>query len=454
LKLRPGQEIEIDVDRAAMEGRGVGRLDELVVFVDKALPGERVRARVGRVKRNFIQARAIEVLQRSAQRVPGRCSHLEVCGGCSWQELDYEAQLDCKTELVRDTLQRLGGFRGLEVPRALPSPEPFFYRNKMEFSFFDGRDGEVVLGLHVPGSFDRVFDVEACYLMSETSNAIVARVRDLAARSGVPAYHSRRHTGFWRYLVIREGKRTGQTMVNLVTNEGPLPNRDELVRELTAEFPAITSLVRNINSRRATIAVGEREELLFGAAEIEERLGDLRFRIASNSFFQTNTLQAERLFDLAVDWTGLDGSQEVLDLYAGTGAISLFLARRARRVTGIELVPESVAMAEKNAALNGIENCRFLLGEVRDYFKKRPGEAAAAEVVVVDPPRAGLHEDIVTALRQLLPPRIIYVSCNPATLARDLQLLCAGGAYTLRRVQPVDMFPHTFHIECVVQLDR
>src|SRR6185436_7040234 len=210
---------------------------------------------------------------------------------------------------------------------------------------------------------------------------------------------------------------------------------------------------RNINSRRATIAVGEREELLFGAAEIEERLGDLRFRIASNSFFQTNTLQAERLFDLAVDWTGLDGSHEVLDLYSGTGAISLFLARRARRVTGIELVPESVARAEKNAALNGIDNCRFLLGEVRDFFKKRPGEAAAAEVVVVDPPRAGLHEDIVTALRQQLPKRIVYVSCNPATLARDLQLLCAGGAYTLTRVQPVDMFPHTFHIECVAQLD-
>lgn len=437
-----------------MEGRGVGRLGELVVFVDGALPGERVRARVQRVKRNFASARCVAISSPSPQRVAGRCTHLGTCGGCAWQELAYEAQLDAKTDLVRETLSRLGGFRELEVPRALGSPQPFFYRNKMEFSFFAGRDGEIVLGLHMPGTFDRVFDLEACHLMSEQSNRIVARVRELAARSGLPAYHSRRHTGFWRYLVVREAKSTGETMVNLVTHAGPLANQAEIVRELPAAFPAITSLLRNINTRRATIAVGESEEVLHGTAEIEERLGELRFRITSNSFFQTNSAQAERLFALAVDWCELRGDEEVLDLYAGTGAISLFLARRARRVTGIELVPESVAMAEKNAALNGIDNCRFLLGEVRDHFKKRAGEAATAQVVVVDPPRAGLHPDIVESLRMLQPPRLVYVSCNPATLARDLQLLCRGGLYTLCGVQPVDMFPHTHHIECVARLER
>ncbi len=454
MRLRPGEEIEIDVDRAAMEGRGVGRLGELVVFVDRALPGERVTARVTRSQRNFAQARALTVLRPSPSRVPGRCVHLANCGGCSWQELEYEAQLDTKTDLVRESLERLGGFRGIDVPRAIASPATFFYRNKMEFSFFAGRDGEIVLGLHEPGTFDRVFDLEACHLMSEESNRIVTRVRELAVRSGLPAYHSRRHEGFWRYLVIREAKSTGQTMVNMVTNEGPMPGGAEFAAALVAEFASIHSLVRNVNSRRATIAVGEREELLHGSTEIEERIGGLRFRIASNTFFQTNTLQAERLFGLAVEAAGLTGGEEVLDLYSGTGAISLFLAQRAGKVTGIELVPESIAMAEKNAALNGIDNCRFVVGEVREFFRRRPGEARAAQVVLVDPPRAGLHADIIQSLRELRPPRIVYVSCNPATLARDLALLCKDGAYTLQRVQPVDMFPHTFHIECVAVLER
>ena len=454
MKLRPGQEIAVDIERVAMEGRGVGRVDEMVVFVDKALPGELVRARVGRVKSSFALARTLEVLRPAPQRVAGRCAHLEVCGGCTWQELGYEAQLDAKTGLVQEALARLGGCRDLDVPRALPAPQPFFYRNKMEYSFFAGHDGEIVLGLHTPGTFDRVFDLEACWLMSEQSNRIVERVRQLAARSGKPAYHSRRHQGFWRYLVLREAKSTGQTMVNLVTHEGPIPNQHEIVAGLTAEFPAIASLLRSVNTRRATIAVGEREEVLAGGPEIEERLGDLRFRISANSFFQTNSAQAERLFGLVVEWADLQGGEEVLDLYAGTGAISLFLARRARRVTGIELVADSVAMAEKNAALNGIDNCRFLGGEVRDFFKKRAGEAATAQVVVVDPPRAGLHADVAHALRLLGPPRLVYVSCNPATLARDVQVLGAGGVYALRRVQPVDMFPHTCHIECVALLER
>jgi 23S rRNA (uracil1939-C5)-methyltransferase len=454
LKLRPGSEIEVEVESVAMEGRGVARLDSLVVFVDKGLPGERVRARVQRVKSSFVQARAVEIVRPAPHRVAGRCVHLDVCGGCSWQELDYESQLDAKTDIVRDALQRLGGFRDVDVPRAWAAPSPFFYRNKMEFSFYAGQAGEIVLGLHRPGTFDRVFDLQACHLMSETSNRIVERVRDLAARSGQPAYHTRRHQGFWRYLVVREGKHTGQTMVNLVTHAGTIANQADLVATLTAEFPSLTSLVRNVNTRRATVAVGESQEVLHGAAEIEERLGGLRFRIAANSFFQTNTLQAERLFDLAVDWASPGGDADVLDLYAGTGAISLLLARRARRVTGIEIVPESVAKAEQNAALNGIDNCRFVTGEVRDYFRRRPGEAAAAQVVLVDPPRAGLHPDVVTALRQLAPPRLVYVSCNPATLARDLQLLCAGGAWELRRVQPVDMFPHTYHVECVALLER
>src|SRR5205085_1648362 len=238
---------------------------------------ERVAARVTRSQRNFAQARALTVLRPSPARVPARCVHVANCGGCSWQELEYESQLDTKTDLVRESLERLGGFRGIDVPRALASPTTFFYRNKMEFSFFAGRDGEIVLGLHEPGTFDRVFDLEACHLMSEESNRIVGRIRDLATRSGLPAYHSRRHEGFWRYLVVREAKSTGQTMLNLVTNDGPLPGSAEFAATIATEFPAVRSIVRNINSRRATIAVGEREEVLHGGPEIEEHIGGLRF---------------------------------------------------------------------------------------------------------------------------------------------------------------------------------
>jgi 23S rRNA (uracil1939-C5)-methyltransferase len=453
MRYRRGQEIDVDVESVAIEGRGVGRVDGIVVFVDKGLPGERVRARVSRVKRSFVHARVVEVVRPSPVRIAGRCVHLAVCGGCTWQELDYEAQLDAKTGLVQEALERLGGFRGIEVPRALASPERFFYRNKMEFSFFAGSDAEPVLGLHTPGTFDRVFDLEACHLMSESSNAIVARVRDLARRSGLPAYHSRRHEGFWRYLVLREGKNTGQTMVNLVTHEGVLPNQHEVVTTLTREFPAITCMVRNVHTRRATIAVGERQEVLYGASEIDEILGGLRFRISPNSFFQPNPHQAERMFELVVEWASPRDDEEILDLYAGTGAISLFLARRARRVTGIEIVPSAVADAERNARLNEIENCRFLPGEVRGFFKQRAAEARAARLVIADPPRAGLHADVVRALRVLRPSRILYVSCNPSTLARDLQLLCRDQFYRLVRVQPIDMFPHTYHVETVVELE-
>jgi 23S rRNA (uracil1939-C5)-methyltransferase len=452
--LRRGQEIEVEVESVGMEGPGVARLDDFIVFVARGLPGERVRARVTQCKRNFAQARAVEVVRASPARVAAPCRHLAVCGGCSWQDLAYDAQLDAKTDIVRESLRRLGGRPDIVVPRTLPSAQTFHYRNKMEFSFFAAADGAVVLGLHTPGTYDRVFDLEACHLMSEASNTLVTRVRDWAQRSGLGAYHTRRHSGFWRYLVVREGKNTGQTMLHLVTNAGPVPAGRDTAALWAAEFPALHSVLRSVNSRKATIAVGEHEETLYGESAIEERLGDLRFRIGANTFFQTNTLQAERLFALVAEWAGLGPTDAVLDLYAGTGAISLWLARQARHVTGIEVIAESVAMADRNAALNGITNCEFILGDVRDVLRRRPALATAARVVVVDPPRAGLHPDIVVALRQLRPPCILYVSCNPATLGRDVGLLEADGVYALRRVQPVDMFPHTYHVECVAQLER
>ena len=450
MRLQNGQEIVVDVDRVALEGHGVARHDGLVVFVDKALPGERVRAQVRRVKSNLAHARTLEVLRASPERIPGRCSHLAVCGGCTWQELDYEAQRRAKTQLVSEALERLGGFGGVAVPLALASPQPFYYRNKMEFSFFAGADGRIVLGLHTPGTYDRIFDLDACYLMSETSNRIVARVRELAVASGLPAYHARRHVGFWRHLVVREGKSTGQILVNLVTHGGALPNQRQIVQALTAEFAGVTSIVRTVNKGRAMIAAGESEEVLHGSGAIEDVVGGLRFAISAASFFQPNPEQAGRLFALVAAWAELRGDEEVLDLYAGTGAIALSLARAARRVTGIEQVEAAVADAVRNAALNHIDNCRFVAADVRTYLQR--ADLGDVRLVIADPPRAGLHPDVVQALRRARPPRLLYVSCNPSTLARDLRLLCADGRYALQDVQPVDLFPHTYHVETVARL--
>lgn len=454
MSLRRGQEIDVEIDRVAIEGRGVGRVDGLVVFVEKALPGEQVRARVQRVKRNFVQARTVKVLRPTSVRVEGRCTHLADCGGCAWQEFDYEAQLASKQQIVAEALERLGGFTGIDVPATIPSPQRFFYRNKMEFSFFAGRDGEVVLGLHSPGTFDRVFDVEDCFLMSEQSNRILRSVRDLARRSGRPAYHTRQHRGFWRYLVVREGKNTGQTMVNLVTHAGVLPNQHEIVRELESQVDNLTCLVRTVNTKRATIAFGESEEVLHGGSSIDEVLAGLRFRISPSSFFQPNPQQAELLFSTLVDWAALRGHESVVDLYAGTGAISLFLARDAARVMGIELVEDAVRDAERNARLNHLDNCTFRSGEVRTWFRKHAAEVRTAALVVADPPRSGMHPDVVRALSLLQPPRILYVSCNPSSLARDAAILRERGGYHLTRLQPFDMFPHTYHVETLALLER
>lgn len=451
--LRSGQEIDVEIERVGVEGRGVARLDGLVIFVERGLPGELVRVRVSKVKRNFAQARVVDVLRSASARVDARCTHVSACGGCTWQELQYDAQLEAKRHIVREALERLGGFRDIDVPETLPSPDRFFYRNKMEFSFFAGRDDEIVLGLHAPGTFDRVFDLDACFLMSERSNRIVRTVRDLAGRSGRSAYHTRRHEGFWRYLVVREGKNTGQTMVNLVTNEGTLPNQHEIVREIRDAVEPLTCLVRTVNSKRATVAFGEREEILHGGDGIDEVLDGLRFRISPSSFFQPNPRQAEALFTRLVDWAALRGGESVVDLYAGTGVISLFVARVAGRVTGIELVEHAVRDAERNAQLNHFDNCVFHTGEVRKWFRRHAAEVRNAALVVADPPRSGMHPDVVRALSLLQPARIVYVSCNPSSLARDARMLCEQGGYRLVRVQPFDMFPHTYHIETLCLLE-
>ncbi len=457
--LRVGQECELRIDDLAFGGKGVGRLSGFVVLVDGGVPGDLVRARCVKARGSYAEARVVEVLEPSPSRVTARCEHFGLCGGCRWQNLPYEMQLDFKRRQVVEALRRIGGFDEPRVEPPLPSPDPWYYRNKMEFSFGTDPSGELVLGLHPASSYTDVFDLKHCYLQSELSNTIVARVRAGCREAGLPAYDVRQHTGFLRYLTIREGKFSGQVMVNIVTSEGGANEVawGEALRRLAAgvvaAHPEVTSFLRNINARKATVAFGDREEVLAGTACIRETLLERSFEITANSFFQTNSRQAQRLYGSVLEMAELSREDRVLDLYSGTGAISILAAARASEVRGVESLAESVRNAEKNAALNQVRNVYFICGDVRKTLQVLSSDRTPPTVIIANPPRAGLNDHVIRGMLRLRPRRIIYVSCNPTTLARDLKEMAERG-YALAGVLPVDMFPHTYHIECVARLDR
>ncbi len=467
--LRRGDLVELVPTDLALGGAAVARLDDLVVFVEQALPGQTILAKISKRKKNFAEARLQEVLRPAPDQVEPRCSHFGQCGGCRWQHLPYNRQLHFKQRQVEEALVHIGGFSGLEVQPALPSPEIYSYRNKMEYSFSPQRwvprdelggspdgDSALYLGLHAKGFFDKIIDVQACHLLPPVTNDILLYVRQFAVDSGRPAYHARDHHGFWRFLVMRHARKTGELMVNLVASEyDPALARDFATR-MQARFPVITSLLFSTTQSLSGVAFSEAEYLLAGKSTITEKLGDLTFEISSNSFFQTNTLQAERLYDVVVDYARLQPDETVYDLYCGAGTISLYVSHLAHKVVGFESVRSAVEDAHQNAALNRIGNCSFVWGDLRDLLENTAETIARygrPDVLIIDPPRGGMHPKTVAAVSRLAPERIVHVSCNPATLARDLKVLCAGP-YRLTKIQPVDMFPHTAHIEVVVLLQR
>ncbi|OGC87691.1 MAG: 23S rRNA (uracil-5-)-methyltransferase RumA [candidate division Zixibacteria bacterium RBG_16_48_11] len=450
---KKGELLDLAVESVAFGGQGVARHNGLVIFVQNALPGDQVRARVLKLKPNFIEAETVELTRASVFRTIPRCSHFGICGGCKWQNLDYAKQVEYKTQQVKETLEHLGGFAQPPVLPAFPAEEIYFYRNKMEFSFSTDEQGGLTLGLHRAGRFDQVFDLEACYLQSETSNQIIHRIKEFCRREKLSVYDLNQHSGFLRFLVIKQAQNTGQILVNLVTTQGDGSRLVILAQQLREEFPAVKSVVRNINSKRAQIAIGEREELLAGQPYITEKIGPFQFRISANSFFQSNSRQAEKLYSLVVEYAQTQPKDEILDLYSGTGTISFFLAQSAGKVLGIESSYSTVEDARQNAQLNGITNCQFICSQAKDYLALARVRKEKFDAVVVDPPRSGLHPEVVKNLVELASPRMVYVSCNPATLARDLKLLCEK-VYQLEKVQPVDMFPHTFHIESVSLLTK
>lgn len=440
-------EVTVKVDRLSYDGRGVGRLDGFVVFADDTAPGDVVRARLVTVKRTFAEAQMLHVEEASPSRVQPRCPHFGLCGGCLWQHLAYPAQAQAKQAIVAGSLERLGGLRDLPMRPIIAMDEPWYYRNKMEFSFHPpGR-----LGLHRRGRWDEIVDLDVCFLQSPRTAEIIREVRGFVRAHGIPCYDPRTHAGFLRHLVIREGKSTGEVMVALVTAPGEFRESRALTEMLVRRHPELTSILW-ANSLQGDAGEVRGFHVLHGRPHIFERLRDLTFRLGLLTFFQTNTVQAERMLDVVREFAEVDGATRVMDLYCGVGTFALALARSARQVIGIEAVPAAVEAARENAALNQIANAQFYAADARQVGELiPPGENP--DLVVLDPPRAGAGARVMQQIGRLGPPRIVYVSCNPTTLAVDLRELIRFQ-YGITAVQPVDLFPHSYHVECIVRLDH
>ncbi|HEX3609529.1 MAG TPA: 23S rRNA (uracil(1939)-C(5))-methyltransferase RlmD [Solirubrobacterales bacterium] len=432
-----GERLEVEIDSLAFGGRGVARCDGMVVFVSGALPGDRVRAEITKAKKRFAEARTVELLRPGSDRIADSCVHEgEPCPGAPWQGLAYESQLTHKREQVDEALRRIGGLGGFELEQIEPALERWRYRNKLEYSFGE-RDGEPILGFHARGRWDLIVDVEDCRLASERGNAARNAVREWARTESVPAYDARGRQGVLRNLIVREGWRTGQIQTRLVTSAARFPK---------PPVDLHTAIEGDSGGTSGPTGV-------LGEERLREELSGLRLEMSHGAFFQTNTEMAERLYAIASEYAGLSGGERVFDLYCGIGTIGLTMAKHAAEVWGIEIVPEAIADAERNAANNKIENANFIVGSARTGVRPLIEQAGKPDVVVIDPPRAGLSQKIVRRVIECEARKIVYVSCNPTTLAPNAAQLVEAG-YTLRRVKPVDMFPQTPHIECVALLEK
>lgn len=456
----------ITVEAYAAEGNSIARLEDgKVLFLPNAIPGDVVTVRILKNKKSYAEGKVLEVVQPSPTRVEPFCEHFGVCGGCKWQMLPYPLQLEYKQQQVADQLKRIGH---VELPPVQPisgSPVQQYYRNKLEFTFsahkyrtqaeLNAADGqelqpEPALGFHAPGLFDKVVGINQCYLQPEPSNTLLNVLRNYTREHNLPYYDHRAHTGWLRNVMIRVA-RTGEVLVNLVFKHEMKHERLALLQHVQEHVPGITSLYYTINPKVNDTVFDQDVQLYSGKAHIEETLEQYRFIISPKSFFQTNTHQAETLYKITRDFAGLSGNEVLYDLYCGTGSIGIFCSAGAKKVIGIEVVADAIEDAKRNATMNNLDHCKFYAGDVAaictdDFF----AEHGRPDVIITDPPRAGMHEKLVQQLLKMRAPKIVYVSCNPATQARDLQLLC--NDYTITRIQPVDMFPHTHHIENVALL--
>jgi len=456
----------IEMQSIAAEGKSFTKVDEKALFVPFTVPGDVVDVQVTKNRAAYMEGKVVRFEKKSDMRIEPKCEHFSVCGGCKWQMLAYDEQLKAKRQQVLDNLQRLGDFEMPEMMPILASEKQYFYRNKMEFTFssrkwlIENYSKEVNfedinmngLGFHMPGMFDRILDLDNCYLQAEPSNAIRLSVREYAFKHNLSFYHQRDQIGYLRNLIIRTSS-TGDLMVILVVGEDQPESLKGIMAHIDENFPQITSLMYVINQKMNTIITDLKIELYSGNPYLMEEMEGVKFKVGPVSFYQTNSSQAYEMYKITRDYAGLTGEELVYDLYTGTGTIANFVARKAKKVVGIEYVPEAIDDAKANSELNKIDNTVFYAGDMakvlnHDFIK----ENGKPDVVITDPPRAGMHEKVIKQLLNAAPKRIVYISCNPATQARDITLM--NDMYEVTKIQPIDMFPQTHHVENIVLLER
>ncbi|WP_428330491.1 23S rRNA (uracil(1939)-C(5))-methyltransferase RlmD [Mucilaginibacter sp.] len=453
---------DVTIIDIAEEGKGVGKADDFVLFVDKAIPGDIADVQVYRSKKNFGEAKIVQLKKPSEYRTEPFCEHFGTCGGCKWQHMTYDAQLKFKQKSVVDALTRLGKIDVSGISPIVPSPADKYYRNKLEYTFSNKRwlyDGESredetlnmnALGFHIPGRFDKILNVNHCWLQAEPSNTLRNSIRDFVIENGYSFYDIKGHTGSLRNLIVRTSS-TGEVMVIVVFAYVDEDEVNKLMAFIDGKFPEITSLLYIINQKKNDTIFDQEVEVYKGEAYIHEEMNGIRFRIGPKSFYQTNSIQALRLYEIARDFADFKGDELVYDLYTGAGTIANFIAGSVKEVVGIEYVPSATEDAKINSAINNITNTKFFAGDMKDVLAADfVAEHGKPDVIITDPPRAGMHADVVERLMEIEAPKIVYVSCNAATQARDMLVL--KEKYDTVKIQPVDMFPHTQHVENVVLL--
>lgn len=480
--VKKGSLIDLVINKYAFEGKGISKIrkseiipgseendeDNYVIFVNGAYPGDKVKARLSKIKKSYAEADTVEIIAPSNDRTNPKCKFFSVCGGCKQQNLNYDKQVYYKQLQVIEIFEKLGGFKNFLVEPILPSKEIFFYRNKMEFSFAQQRwlteeeiksgkeiDRNFALGLHIPGMYDKVLDIDKCFLQSEISNSILNLTRNFFKDKDTPVYSTKTHTGYLRHLMIKQSSHTNDLMINLVTHYEDDLLMKEYTNVIINNIPGVTTIVNNINTKKASVATGDYEKVYLGEGYIYDKIGNYTFRISANSFFQTNTLQAENLYSVALQFAELKGSEIVYDLYSGAGTIAIYVSSKAEKLFAFESVESAVKDAQFNVEANNISNVKFYTVDLYNSFLPLIEKEIIPlpDVIILDPPRSGMHKNTVDDIIKISPAKIIYVSCNPATQTRDIKLLCDAG-YSLIKIKPVDMFPHTFHIENVALLQK
>lgn len=454
---RKNQEIELEITDLGTEGEGIGRTDAFLWFIRNTVPGDRVRATVMKVKKNYGYARLQKVLRPSENRISPPCPVALTCGGCTLQMMNYEAQLRIKEQTLRNNLLRIGGLdlTHVSVHPIIGMEFPFRYRNKAQLPVGSDGDGLPVAGFYAGGSH-RIIPCADCLISVKENGPLRDAVLSWMKRNQILPYQETTGEGFVRHILIRKGFCSGEMMVCLVTNaEEARHGALQELAEVLMQFPAVTTVVQNINTERSNVILGKRTKILVGPGVIHDRIGEVEFALSAQSFYQVNPIQTRKLYETALHYANLSGTELVWDLYCGIGTISLFLAKKAKAVRGVEIVPQAIADAKRNAARNGIDNAVFFVGKAEEILPREYGRTGErADVIVVDPPRKGCDERCLRTMREMEPKRIVYVSCDSATLARDLKYLMADGGYVLTDVQPVDMFPQTGHVETVVLLQK